>query len=332
MGSAPGMSKRQPRDDQFPAPAPILTRRTFLRRIAAWGGAAGLAGCGNGSLDEEHIHDEATELTFRAASFNIRFLDLTPRAANGPRGPAAWEARRQGVLAALRQIDADLVAFQEMESWSGTPQAGPPVQRLWLQAQMRDFGVAARAGPDGRESGQPIFFRRARYDLLSEDATELVDAEGEAGAFAGYSGLVTWARFRDRIVGRNLTVINLHLHFRDIGRQLAGARLGRQLAEVAMDRGDDVVLLGDLNAVALSRPVLHLRSGRLAHVGSEGASFHFNGGLELYGAIDHIFFSPGLDPVGPARFLRGHHAGVYPSDHYPIWVDFELEPPDRALY
>ena len=308
-----------------PASARVLSRRTLLSRMGAWGGAATLSGCGYGPLDEALFHDDATEPIFRAASFNIRFLDLTPRAVNGPRGLAAWEARQQGVLAALRQIDADVLAFQEMETWSGVPQAGPPVQRDWLQARMPAYAGAAVAGPDGRETGQPIFFRRARYELLSDGAREVVDAEGDAGAFAGYSGLVTWARFRDRTIGRNLTVINLHLHFREIGRQMAGAQLGRQLAAAAMDRGDDVIVLGDLNAGAFSRPVLHLRSGRLAHVPSEGASFHFNGGLDLYSAIDHIFFSPGLDPSGPAQFLRGHHAGVYPSDHYPIWADFELE-------
>lgn len=298
-----------------------LTRRQYLRLVTAWGGVAGLSGCGLAPLDHDFFQDEADEPIVRVASFNIRFLDLTPRAIDGPRGMAAWESRRQGVLAALRHIDADIVAFQEMETWSGAPQAGPPVQREWLQASMPGLDLAAHSGRDGRESGQPIFFRRSRFALHSDGATEI----GQAGAFAGYSDLVTWARLQDRATGRALTVINLHLHFRDSARQLAGARVGRDLADEAMERGDDVVLLGDLNAGALSRPVLFLRSGALAHIPSEGASFHFNGGLHLYGAIDHIFCSPELDPVGAARILRGHHEGIYPSDHYPIWVDLEVE-------
>ena len=181
--------------------------------------------------------------------------------------------------------------------------------------------MAAETCLDGRESGQPIFYRAARFALLGACVRDLGEAAGLAGAFAGYGDHVASARLRDRETGRPLTVLNLHLHFSNPLRRESGARLAAALARQAMARDDDVIVLGDMNALARSRPMRVLAAAGLTPVPATGASFHFNAGVHAFGAIDHILHSPGLRARGPARILRARSGAVWPSDHYPVLAD-----------
>lgn len=53
-----------------------------------------------------------------------------------------------------------------------------------------------------------------------------------------------------------------------------------------------------------------------------GSTYHFDRGLHLLGAIDHIAAGGDIEPVGHAQVLRGRIDGEWPSDHYPVVADF----------
>ncbi|RFU12057.1 hypothetical protein DZD18_13890 [Rhodobacteraceae bacterium W635] len=295
------------------------TRRQVMAGLMALTGAAGLPGCAASPVSR--LPGPASPSDLRVASFNIRYLDLTRSGQDGGRSLAAWEARRAVVGAVLSAIGADIIAFQEMESWTGQPQAGPPLQRRWLSRHLPGYAVAAESCLDGRESGQPIFYRAVRFTPLEACVRDLGDAAGSAGAFAGYGDHVASARLRDRETGRPLTVLNLHLHFSDRLRRESGARMAAALARQAMAHGDDVIVLGDMNALARSRPMRVLALAGLTPVPASGASFHFNTGIHAFGAIDHVLHGPGFRALGPARILRARSGHVWPSDHYPVFAD-----------
>lgn len=282
-----------------------------------------MAGCGAPILSSDL--NPPTAPAMRVASFNIRYLNLTPRGQSGSRSLADWQSRRHVVLPVLRAVDADILAFQEMESWDGIPQNGTPMQREWLSSQMPDYGSLSGTSPDGRDSSQPIFYRHARFTALGSGTQTLDDASDEqrGRAFAGYSDLVTWARLRDRTTGEGLTVVNLHLHFHDQRRQRRGAQVALGVTHPALARGDRVVVVGDMNVLAWARPIEMLRAGNLTRVPSEGASFHFNTGVNAFGAIDHILHGPRLVALGSAQIARWQVQETWPSDHYPIWADLQ---------
>lgn len=310
--------------------APVATGKVTRRQILCGSVAAGLlAGCGAPVSPPDLAPPLAPAL--RVASFNIQYLDLTPRGPARRQSLEDWQNRQFAVLSALQRIGSDILAFQEMESWAGAPQAGAPIQRAWLSSQMPDYASAACTCADGRESSQPIFYRHARFTAL-EEGTHALDpvigaalkqAQIRARAFAGYSDLVSWARLHDRVTGEKLTVVNLHLHFSNQLRQEGAAQLAVKIARVAMGQGDRVVVLGDMNVFARARPIAVLRTGDLTLISSEGASFHFNAGLHAFGAIDHILHGPRLVALGKAQILRHKVNGVWPSDHYPVWVDLQ---------
>lgn len=307
----------------------MITRRRMLRGLGMAAGAGALAGCGSPLAISGLEPPIAPAL--RVASFNIRYLDLTEQGQASENSVESWEKRRGAVVTALRAIDADIMAFQEMESWDGAPQNGTPIQRSWLSSQMPEYTSASCTCADGRESSQPIFYKRARFTVKDEGtrslgsvfSAALDQAHLRAGAFAGYSDLVSWARLHDRITGVDLTVINLHLHFINQLRQKGAAQLAVKIAHTAMERGDRVVVLGDMNVSASARPIAVLRAGDLTLIPSEGASFHFNTGFHAYNAIDHILHGPRLVALGNAQIVRGRVEGVWPSDHYPIWADLQ---------
>jgi len=55
-----------------------------------------------------------------------------------------------------------------------------------------------------------------------------------------------------------------------------------------------------------------------------GSSYHFNRGLNLFGAIDQIGYSAKAEPVGRANVIQEKFHGVWPTDHYPVIADFKL--------
>ncbi|MGI3185786.1 endonuclease/exonuclease/phosphatase family protein [Nioella aestuarii] len=298
----------------------LSRRRTLLGGMSALVPLPFMAGCAAFEPDGPQT-PLRPDHALRVATYNIRYLDLTQSGVDHPRGPDAWQERRPLVLAALQQIDADLIAFQEMESWTGEPQGHPPIQREWLTQQMPEYGSAAATCSLRAETGQPVFFRRARLTLLEEGCAQLPETPGISGAFAGYADRITWARFRDRMTGRRMTVINLHLHFTDRLRRLTGADKAQELVNEATQRGDAVIVLGDFNELAGSGSVRHLNRAGLTLVPSTGSSFHFNAGLNLFPAIDHILHADGIAAIGPATVLRVRQGDLWPSDHHPVWVD-----------
>ena len=55
-----------------------------------------------------------------------------------------------------------------------------------------------------------------------------------------------------------------------------------------------------------------------------GATVHFDRGLNLFGAIDHVAHSDGLTPLGAPMVYREKLGEVWPTDHYPVVADFAL--------
>jgi endonuclease/exonuclease/phosphatase (EEP) superfamily protein YafD len=124
------------------------------------------------------------------------------------------------------------------------------------------------------------------------------------------------ARFGAELSG--LTVVGVHTlrppHFRSQFTQMRA--LARQLVHL----GGTQIVMGDFNATPFSRMARTFshRSG-LSRVTWLPTWPSYVGLPQI--AIDHIFVSPDLKLVGPARI--GNSAG---SDHYPVIADIVLPP------
>lgn len=281
-------------------------------------------GAGCAEVPPPETRGRAAQADFRMASYNVHYLDLAAEAGD-EWGLSAWRARREPVVAQVRQIGADIIAFQELETRGQGP--GPDAWERWLLGALPEYRSAASRFGSGVKVGQPVFYRPGVFRLLDDGFAFFTRPDANfrsIRAIAGYPDVVTWARFAHRESGRNLTVFNVHFHFIDTTQRLRSARRVMHLAAAARARGDAVFVVGDFNARRNSRSLRIFYDGGFRRTRQQGATFHFNSGLHLFGAIDHILHDTRAVPIGRTSTGTGQIGGVWPSDHYPVWTDFRL--------
>lgn len=260
----------------------------------------------------------------RVATWNVHYI-LTNQP-EGRWGLSGWQDRRDPMNATFGALDADIVAFQEMESFAGSDDDTMNLARAWLLEN--NPGYAAAAIGDWRDfpSTQPIFYRTARLQLLDQgwfffsDTPDVIYSRSFDGRYPAFG---SWARFHDPARATDLRVVNVHFDAgsrlnRRLSADLVGARIAPWIAD-----GETVVLAGDLNAFHGSRLHQVLQDAGIIFPGVPSATYHFDRGLNLLPAIDFIGITPSLAVVdGPFAYVDPEHA-PRPSDHYPLVLDLQ---------
>jgi endonuclease/exonuclease/phosphatase family metal-dependent hydrolase len=274
----------------------------------------------------EALSDAPPPDTLRIATWNVHYIDA--RRDEGRWARAGWARRAPAVDAVFKAMDADLIAFQEMESFRGGNADDDNLARRFLLAQ--NPGHAAAAVGDWREfpSTQPIFYRRDRLELLDKGwffFSETPDVLYARTFNGSYPAFTSWAQFRDRRGGAVFRVVNLHTDFasrlnRRRSLELLSARTRPWLAA-----GETVILAGDFNAIAGSPLLRALERAGFRFIDVPGATYHFDRGLHLLPAIDHLALSGTAKATGPAVVIRARPGGVWPADHYPVVADIRLD-------
>lgn len=265
-----------------------------------------------------------TEDRMRLASLNVHYIDM--RAEDGRWSRAGWDARKEPLDRTVKAIDADIFGFQEMESFAGGDSDAENLTRRFLLE--RNPGHAAAAVGDWRTfpSTQPIFYRRDRFGLREQGwffFSETPDVIYSRTFDGSYPAFASWARFEDLRTGAAFRVVNVHTDYasRENRRRsvaLIAERIGPWIAA-----GETVFLAGDLNARLGSGLHRRLEAAGLAFVPFEGATYHLDMGLNLFGAIDHIGYS-GARLLGDPVVYREKLGEVWPTDHYPVVADFRI--------
>ena len=297
--------------------------RGILLALAVLAGAfacQSLRNSGGPSLAEKP--DEAV----RIATFNAHYI--AARQAEGRWGMSGWEARKGALDRTVKALDADVIAFQEMETFRGGDDDSDNLARSYLLDQNPDLRAAATGNWRDFPSTQPIFFRADRFEALDQgwfffsDTPDTIYSRTFDGSYPAFA---SWARFRDLRTGADFRVLNLHTDYS------SGENRSRSVALVAerirpwIEAGETVFLTGDLNARLGSELHVTLEEAGLAFVPVEGATYHLDRGLNLFGAIDHIGYA-GASTLGAPVVLRERFGAVWASDHYPVAADFRIGP------
>ena len=261
----------------------------------------------------------------RLATINVHYIQTVREGGGWSR--ADWEARKGPLDATFKALAADIVAFQEMETFEGGNDDSLNLARSWLLAENPGFQAAAMG--DWREfpSTQPIFYRPERLEVVDQGwffFSETPDVIYSRTFNGSYPAFASWARFRDRAGGALLRVVNVHLDYSSgQNRRRSTALIAERIAPW-IRAGEAVILAGDLNARAGSSVHETLKDAGLTFLPVQGATFHFNRGIGLFGAIDHIAHSGPVAPIGPPVVFRDKLGARWPTDHYPVIADFAL--------
>ena len=277
---------------------------------------------------EEVSAPPAGDRHLRVATFNVHYLWRGADTA-----VARWEPRGAAVVTLLSEIDADLVAFQEMETFSGSSYNRENRQMDTLSAAFPDFGFAATGDPREYPNTQPIMFRRSKltpleqgFFFFSPQPQELYSAPW----FGRFPSFGTWARFRRHAESGDagnstILVFNVHIDRERYRNQLRSARLVAEQVNALRRPEEPVLVFGDFNALRFMAPVrIVTREAGLQAAKGIGATFHFYRGLHLFPAIDHILYGERWE-LKDARAVRMRPGGVWPSDHYPVMADLYFQ-------
>lgn len=264
---------------------------------------------------------EAAPDALRLVTLNTHYI-LLDADDDDPWSVAGWRKRREPMAQVLSQLTPDLIAFQEMESFR-RGDGGTNLARDDLLKAMPEF--AAGATGDWREfpSTQPIFYRRDRLVMLDQGwffFSETPDQIYSRTFNGSWPAFASWARFRDLRTEQIFRVINVHFDFSSGTNRLRSAELVAERMAPWIAAGENVVLAGDLNAMAGSRTVDILTGAGLSLIAAQGSSYHFNRGLNLFGAIDHVMTDCGTLLDGQPIVVRDRPEGQWPSDHYPVFA------------
>jgi endonuclease/exonuclease/phosphatase family metal-dependent hydrolase len=237
-----------------------------------------------------------------------------------------WEQRREAVVEVLLRGDADIIGFQEMETFVGGHWNTENLQLDWVLAHLPQFGVTAFGDPRLYPSTQPILYRKSRFQALdqgffffSPDPDRLY-ARPWKGRFPAFS---SWARLRDTESGETFYVYNVHFDYSSRRNRLNSARLVADRVTARNHPADGVIVLGDFNAPRAFRPVRIVADAALSVAETRGSTFHFNRGIRIQPAIDHILYSESFSH-GDTRVIRDRIDGQWPSDHFPLFVTLSL--------
>ena len=271
----------------------------------------------------------AGRASIKAMTFNIRWQGDD----NGKFVDSGFDRRKPLVLDVLVNFDADIIGLQEASM----------EQRKTLAPELPGYGMFPSPAEAGDEC---ILYRLDRFYLRDSGHEDLRRQPEKAGTNIGVRDFV-WVYLQDRISGKRFYVLSLHMDHRSSGRgrQLDGVLIGEWIRN--REFADPVILTGDFNGLPDQPRYLYL-TGQQAYAGVDGVivrmpmpmldtfrvanpDARYSGttnsgykGRKNRNQIDYVFVPDGSTVIG-SRIIYYHVNDFYPSDHFPLLSEFELE-------
>lgn len=265
--------------------------------------------------------------TLRIATYNVHYIILGRQ--NGAWSVGDWERRKLPLDMAFKAVEADVIGFQEMESFARGDNGSVNLKLDWLLARNPEYAAAAVGDPDVFPSTQPILYRPDRLRLLDQgwfffsDTPDIIYSRTFDGSFPAFT---SWAQFQDVESGTVFRVINLHTDYASRSNREQSIELVSRRITPWIANNETLFVIGDFNA-RFGDPVIEiLAEDGLDFAPVRGSTYHLNRGLNLFGAIDHIASVGGAELAGSPVVLRRKFNGEWPTDHYPVVAEYRLPP------
>jgi endonuclease/exonuclease/phosphatase family metal-dependent hydrolase len=257
---------------------------------------------------------------------NMRLLTYNLRYDNPADGINAWENRKEAVATLIRNYEVDILCVQEcMQS-----------QKDYLESAFPEYGLVGVGRSDGWLGGEMvnIFYRTARFEKQANGdfwLSETPDVIGSTSWESALPRLASWIRLYDRVAGKVFYVFNTHFdHQSGQARRESAKLLIRKMTEIAGEH--TAFLTGDLNLTLSDSTYTFLASQCtdlricLPALPTERTTFNGFGSAGVAGLwIDYVFSTqPEAFKIHAYKVIQDKINGRFPSDHFPIWVDFEF--------
>ncbi len=251
----------------------------------------------------------------KVASFNIHYMVPYDQDED-------WDKRKHAVTRVLEDIEADIIAFQEMETFEGGHYSHRNLQLDWINSSINGYENAAVGDPKVFPSTQPIIYKPSKF-ILSDQGffffSNTPDKIYSRQWDGRYPYFCSWVRFHSKCTGKDFYVFNIHNDYKSRSNRLKTSALITNRIQGIVPDGVPIIVLGDFNASKRSKEIRLIEVTGLDVVKPGGATFR-KWGLPFLPAIDHILVSNGFKPLSEIKVWQNRYDGIHPSDHYPISV------------
>ena len=263
----------------------------------------------------QHVHSQSV----KAMSYNIRLNTSSD-------GENAWPNRKDFLRTQVLFFAPDFLGVQE----------ATPEQMTHLKSVLKDY-MSIGQGRDGVNKGEfsAIFYNTKRFKLEENHMFWLSESPEHIskGWDAAYPRVCTYGLFTDLETSKKIWVFNTHLDHKGHQAQLQGMKLIQDTIAKVNTANYPVILTGDFNVEPDSELITNLSKSMvntqdLADLiyGPKGTFSGFKFHEPVTRTIDYIFTSK------PAKIKVTKHAVLsdsdnlkYPSDHFPIFIEFTLD-------
>ena len=257
-----------------------------------------------------------------------------------------WTTRCPLVVRLLKDENFDIIGMQEPYwnqiqdlqealpeyAWTGVSVLGT------ADGSQGDISGVRGVTAGGPRHHNPIFYKKDRFELLDKGAFWFSETPDVPASVSWDSYTVrncNWAKFRDKLSGKEFYVFNSHFDHRGWTARAEAARI--LIGKVRTLCGNTpVVCTGDYNSRDTTEPYKILAAAKefkdsyymtKKHAGDEFDSFNnYNAQLrktEKLDNFDHIFVSPNTK-VKSWRLITTRYENRFPSDHCPIVIEWKL--------
>lgn len=218
-----------------------------------------------------------------------------------------WAARQPLLIEAIRAVDADVIALQEVleDAAVGLPNQGRTLADALGGYEMHFVSTDPEGAP--RRYGNAIL---SRLPVLAHDSKKLEPLDDYRTAL----------RVRVDVGGKAIDIVDTHLAWQQDAQAVRARQIGDLLAWLPRD-GTPLIVMGDFNAVQEDAGLNVLTGARFFSALPRGtvettlnpAKGHPNR------VIDHIFVEAAHFAPGSSSLLGNTPVnGEYPSDHFGV--------------
>ena len=257
---------------------------------------------------------------------NIRIITYNIRYNNPGDGINAWPNRSQQVAALLEFHQADIFGLQE--ALIGQIQD--------IQKQLPHMKWVGVGRDDGKEAGEfsPLFYNSKKFKALKSGWFWLSQTPEKPGLGwdAACNRICTWLLLEADKKDKQFMVFNTHFDHQGEKARTESAKLILQKIKELNRDNLPIILTGDFNLTPEQEPISvitkELKDSRsISKEAPYGPAGTFNGfkfDSPLKDRIDYVFVNNRVE-VKQYGVLSDSKDQRYPSDHLPVFVNFELK-------
>ncbi len=235
-------------------------------------------------------------------------------------GDSRFTFRIQAIREMINVHQPDLIGMQEVT----------PRMRPYLDTELPQYGISGEYRHSSiADEACLILYRKDRFRLLQEKTFWLSDTPEVTGSHftaSQFPRIASFVRLEDIQSGEILTFFNTHL---DLNFSSVRVHQTRILAELIRkyQTGIFTAVTGDFNDIPDSPALKMLKQADLkdTSVNAFGTTLRGRSGsfMARHRPIDHILISRHITPEKLIKITK-KYSGYWPSDHYPLLLEFTL--------